>query len=125
MENCYLIKAFDPEWKDSTTYYGTIEGKEFCYYVDSLDECIGEIQRLAAFVFKEATARSTKRIKKKRYKKAFELAYLKFIEQADKNAITKKSEGSKNRTAFQITTYLTTETFHSISVKVPQVRHHM
>jgi hypothetical protein len=97
----YLIFNASSEWADKTTYLcNESEDGTWLYYLESIDECIGEMQRRVMFEVQKGSSSSsnkkhTSELSHLLTPELFEKAYVKFIEQADKNAISKKSEGSK------------------------------
>lgn len=53
-KNGYCIFNVSDEWTKETTYYCEKEDEIWLYYLDSIDECIGEIQRIAEMETKKA-----------------------------------------------------------------------
>ena len=97
------------EWSQKTSYHcdPASDGTWF-YYLETIDECIGEVQRLVLFEAQKdnkkpsAKGEHTSDLSKTVTVNAFEQAYIKFIEQADKNAISKKAQGSKTPYGFSV-----------------------
>jgi hypothetical protein len=66
-DNTYKIYNVSNEWEDETTYHCEKFGDEtLLYYLDSIDECIGEVQRLVKYETSNITS------DKKRHKKMVE-----------------------------------------------------
>lgn len=107
-EEVYKIYNVSPEWKKQTTYLcNDAEDGTWFYYVDSMDECIGEVQRLVMFEAKKTTKlapvnKYNSELRQFVTAELFEKAYRSFIEQADKNAISKKSQGTKKPLGFVV-----------------------
>lgn len=101
-EEGYLIYNATDEWKDKTSYYcERSENGTWHYYLETIDEVIGEVQRLVLF---EATKSNrppssgtnhTSELSSVVTQDVFEKAYVRFLEQADKNALSKKSQGQR------------------------------
>lgn len=108
-EKVYKIFNVTTEWSQKTSYHcdPASDGTWF-YYLDTSDECIGEVQRLVLFEAQKdnnkpyAKGEHTSDLSKTVTVNAFEQAYIKFIEQADKNAISKKAQGSKTPYGFSV-----------------------
>lgn len=49
MDEVYKISTDVTAWKEKTSYLCTDEASTVVYYVDTIDECLGEIQRLIDF----------------------------------------------------------------------------
>lgn len=49
MDESYKISTTVSAWKDKTSYHYTEESGMVVYYVETIDECLGEIKRLVAF----------------------------------------------------------------------------
>lgn len=103
-EKYYKIFGFCSEWMEVTTCHCEIENDIMFYYVDTSDEVVGEIKRL---VMHEAT--KEKNVSKKADElrslityEIFKEAYSKFIDQADKNAITGNAQGSRTPYGFPV-----------------------
>lgn len=106
-DECYKIYNASSEWADKTSYL--CEEKEdgtWFYYLDTIDECIGEMQRLVMFEAqkgKNSTANKaehTSELSQVVTAAVFEKAYAAFIDQADKNASSGKAQGSKTPYGF-------------------------
>ena len=108
-EEVYKIFNVTTEWSQKTSYHcdPASDGTWF-YYLETIDECIGEVQRLVLFEAQKdnkkpsAKGEHTSDLSKTVTVNAFEQAYIKFIEQADKNAISKKAQGSKTPYGFSV-----------------------
>lgn len=106
-EEVYKIFNVTSDWAQKTSYHCD-EAKDgtWFYYLETIDECIGEVQRLVMFEAQKgkkkplAKGEHTSELSKAVNVNAFEQAYIKFIEQADKNAITRKAQGSKTPYGF-------------------------
>jgi hypothetical protein len=101
-EECYKIYNASSDWKDTTTYRcDEADDGTWFYYLETIDECVGEIQRLVMFESAKrkkqlaSKGQHTSELSKVVTAQAFEKAYSAFIEQADKNFISKKAQGSK------------------------------
>lgn len=101
----YWIFNASSEWADKTTYLceETNDGT-WKYYLETIDECIGETKRLVMFEAQKGKSTSNTGSEKGEHTSelsqvvnavAFEKAYRAFIEQADKNAVSKKAQGVK------------------------------
>lgn len=53
LEKPYKISTPIQEWSKKTTYSGEISSEGFVYSVDTMDECVAEVERLATFVGSE------------------------------------------------------------------------
>ena len=98
----YKIYNVVPEWAERTSYHCDFVDDGSCfYYLETIDECIGEVQRQAIFkTQKEGNnlaigSEHTSELSRIVTPEAFEDAFKHFIEQADKNAKTKKAQGTK------------------------------
>ena len=97
----YCIFNASSEWADKTTYLcDKAEDGSWFYYLESIDECIGEMQRLVMFEAQKGSrsvshARKESELRRFVTEDLFKTSYVKFMEQADKNVISKKSQGSK------------------------------
>ena len=103
-EDGYKIYNCSKAWKNHTTYLCEDAGDEtWLYYVESIDECIGEVQRLVMFEAKKGKTSVATDSELRRHVTAdkFEKAFREFIEQADKNVISKKSQGSKKPLGYE------------------------
>lgn len=100
-DGCYKIYNASSEWADTTTYLCNEEDDgTWSYYLDTIDECVGEMKRLIIFEIKKEKKSGTNKKGKSELRQIlsrdlFENAYLQFIEQAEKNAISKRAHGSK------------------------------
>lgn len=98
----YKIYNVSSDWANKTTYLcdETEEGI-WSYYLETIDECIGETQRLVLFEAQKGTKKNANNDDKSSEIRKFltvdvlEKAYKAFMEQADKNALSKKSQGVK------------------------------
>ena len=96
-EEVYKIFNAPSDWAQKTSYHcdEANDGTWF-YYLETIDECIGEVKRLVSFeIQKSGQANHTSELSQMVSAKAFENAYTHFIEQADRNAESKKAQGSK------------------------------
>ena len=102
LDNAYRIAGVSEKWAGTTSYHcGEFQDFGLYYYVDSMDECIGEVERLCAFEKEEEMKlKNLNQLKEMMSVKSFENAYQHFIEQADKNAISGKGEGSRKPYGF-------------------------
>lgn len=105
--NAYKLFNVSEEWSRVTSYHcDKTSDDNWCYYLESIDECIGEVQRLVIFEAQKNRKQPannkehTSELSKTVTANIFERAYIKFIEQADKNVISKKAEGSKTPYGF-------------------------
>lgn len=106
-DKVYKIFNLTNEWIQKTSYYcdSAPDGTWF-YYLETIDECIGEVNRLLMFESKKDKKRlnekgeSASELSKIVTADAFQQSYTKFIEQADKNKTTKRSHGSKTPYGF-------------------------
>lgn len=106
-EECYKIYNASSDWADTTTYLCDEEPDgTWSYYLETIDECVGEMQRLVMFEAMKGKSKPdvsgehTSELSKVVTAQAFEKAYAAFIEQADKNAISGKAQGSKTPYGF-------------------------
>ncbi|WP_462361500.1 hypothetical protein [Parvimonas micra] len=55
-ENVYKIFTVNTDWSHKTSYYCDSEkyGNCFYYYLETIDECIGEVQRFVKFEAQKA-----------------------------------------------------------------------
>lgn len=100
MDETYKISTNVSEWKERTTYLCTEANGITEYYVDRIDECIGEIKRLVKCYVSMNTVTRSSELSKIITADVFKRAYAKFIEQADKNAVSGKGEGGKTPYGF-------------------------
>ncbi|MDD5792117.1 MAG: hypothetical protein PUD22_06020 [Erysipelotrichaceae bacterium] len=98
-EEVYKIYNASPEWANKTSYQcNKANDGTWYYYLDSIDECIGEVQRLVMFEAQKkpyTEGNHTSELYQMLSAEVFENAYAHFIEQADKNTETKKAQGPK------------------------------
>lgn len=101
-EEAYKIYNAPIGWKEKTTYLcNKAEDETVFYYIETIDECIGEVRRLVLYVaqngYSETTpiGRHTSELSKVVPADAFEKAYKDFIRQADENAETGRGRGKK------------------------------
>ena len=85
------------EWREQSSYTGTCDYNEFWFFVDTKDECIGEIQRIVDYSSEPQTSewKGPSELRQKVDVETFELIFREFLRQSDDNAITKKSFGGK------------------------------
>ena len=55
LEKTYEVYTPFASWANVTTYSGEESEKGYLYYVDSLEECVAEVERLVSYVMNEAT----------------------------------------------------------------------
>lgn len=98
----YRIYNASSDWAEQTTYLCEEAGNgTWFYYLETIDECIGEVHRLVMFEAQKGSkkpttnAGHTSELSKTVSAAAFERAYKAFMEQAEKNAISGKAQGSK------------------------------
>lgn len=87
-EEVYKIFNATSDWAQKTSYHCD-EAKDgtWFYYLETIDECIGEVKRLVSFeIQKSGQANHTSELSQMVSAKAFENAYTHFIEQATRNA---------------------------------------
>lgn len=95
MDEAYKISTSMTAWKEKTSYLCVDEAGMIVYYVETIDECLGEIQRIITSEGVISAKEHMSQLSQRVTAKAFENAYARFIEQADRNAETKKAQGSK------------------------------
>ena len=102
-ENVYKIFNASSEWINITSYLCNQDNDgSWFYYLETIDECIGECRRLVLFITQKEqkgmsdVANHTSELYRIFTKDLFRKAYIDFIEQADKNAISKLAQGSKS-----------------------------
>lgn len=85
------------EWKDKSTYRGTYDNNEFWFFVDTSEECIGEVLRIVDHInhIQEVEWKGPSKLRQGVSAEKFELIFKEFIRQADENAKTGKSFGGK------------------------------
>lgn len=105
-EKVYKIFNVTSEWSQKSSYHcdPASDGTWF-YYLETIDECIGEVKRLVLFEIQKTgqtaeRANYTSELSRMVSPKAFENAYTHFIEQADRNAESKRAQGSKTPYGF-------------------------
>lgn len=98
LDECYKINNVSIEWSKQTSYHCDEAGDgSWYYFVDTMDECLGECKRLVIFEAKKGGGQSKSQSELRRIftRDVFEKAYRAFIDQADKNAINKKANGER------------------------------
>ena len=93
----YRIETYF-EWQDKSNYTGICDYNEFWFFVDTSDECIGEIKRIIEFkrgLSKTPEWKGPSELRKNVSAEKFELIFKDFLRQADDNAKTGKSFGGK------------------------------
>ena len=94
LEECYQISNVTAEWKEKTTYLTNKESdKTLYYYVDTYEECIGEVLRILDYKLSRGFETRTSELCKSISVETFELIFKDFLRQADDNAKTGKSNG--------------------------------
>lgn len=96
LDECYKINNVTLDWTEQTSYHCEDTGDgSWYYFVDTMDECLGECQRLVIFEAKKDGSKLSSQSELQRVltRDVFEKAYRAFLEQADKNAISKKANG--------------------------------
>ena len=91
----YRITTGNKNWADNSKFVWTDEGTEISYCVDMPDECAGEVKRLVLFCNQSDNTVMVSELCRKLTLALFEKAYVQFMEQADRNAASKKAQGSK------------------------------
>ena len=98
----YRIYHVSDNWKAKTSYYcEKSEDGTWYYYLETIDEVIGEIQRLILVEISKSadsssiTTKHTSELSRIVTLDVFKKAYSVFLEQADKNAISQKSQGPR------------------------------
>ena len=108
-EDTYKVNLTSAEWANETTYYCE-EGEDhsYSYYVETVEEVIGEVVRL--IVFEGKKKKTNAEFVSDKYvvrsiitEEAFQKAYSGFMLQAEKNAVSRKSEGSRIPLGFEYT----------------------
>lgn len=106
-EECYKIYNASREWADQTTYHCDEDGNDtWSYYLETVDECVGEMKRLVMFEAQKGSKRPvvsgyhTSELSKIVTVNAFERAYSAFVEQADNNAASGKAQGGQTPVGF-------------------------
>lgn len=99
-EETYKIYNASSDWANKTTCLcEEDEDGTWHYYLETIDECIGECRRLVMFEAQKGKEPSsdikTSELRRQMTAELFEKAYRIFIDQADKNAISKKSHGER------------------------------
>lgn len=104
----YKIYNASSDWKDKTTYLcEEAEDGTWFYYVETSDEAIGQVELL--FKFEAQKGKTSGTIERKDMSELrrilsperFEKAFSAFMVQAEKNAISKKSQGSRYPEGFE------------------------
>lgn len=101
LDECYRINNVTLDWTKQTSYHCEEVGDGTWYYfVDTMDECLGECQRLVIFEARKGSSQAVSskgqsELRRIMTRDLFEKGYRIFIEQADKNVISKKSHGEK------------------------------
>ena len=98
-DKSYCIYNVSSEWADKTSYLCDEAGNDtWFYYLETIDECIGECYRLVFFEARKdshkPSVKHTSELSRIFTAESFEKAYSMFLEQADKNAISQKAQGS-------------------------------
>jgi hypothetical protein len=98
----YRIFDVSSEWANiRKCYCKELKDETWFYYLDTMDECIGEVQCLVNF---EVTnlfgnnndkGKNTSELRKSISAELFEKIYIQFMEQAEQNAISMRSNGSE------------------------------
>lgn len=107
----YWIFNASSEWADKTTYLCEEDANgTWKYYLETIDECIGESKRLVMFEAQKGKSTGkpgnvnngthTSELSKILDDKTFENTFAGFIAQADKNAISGKGEGGQTPVGF-------------------------
>lgn len=91
----YEISSYNKDIINTVHPINTDSDGRCYYYVDSMDNCIGEMTRLMPLEKRIPDFYHTSELSRKVNAEAFELSYIKFMEQADKNVISDKAQGSK------------------------------
>lgn len=98
----YCVRNVSSAWAGTTTYHcESAEDGTWFYYLDSMDACIGEIKAQVLFEVREKANLSKRRkkgaseLRKNVTASIFEKAFRAFLQQAKKNAVSKKSQGSQ------------------------------
>ena len=86
------------EWQEKSTYSGTCDYNEFWFFVDTSEECIGEVLRIVDYKKpgQDAEWKGPSKLRQGVSAEKFELLFKEFLRQADINAITRKSNGGKD-----------------------------
>ena len=109
LEEAYKIYNVSEEWEKKTSYLcnKAEDGTYYCF-LDTIDECIGEVRRLVLFEAQKGNKKfgllksHDSELSKVMTKEAFEKAFSQFIKQADENAISGKSKGGKSPAGFPV-----------------------
>ncbi len=85
------------DWQEKSTYTGTCDYNEFWFFVDTSEECIGEILRIIEHksTIQETNWEGPSELSQNVSAEKFELIFKDFLRQADDNAKTGKSFGGK------------------------------
>lgn len=99
-DETYKIYNASSEWAEKTTYRceESTDGSWY-YYLETIDECIGECQRLVMFEAQKGSKPSkqehTSELSKVLDRDMFEKTYRLFLEQADENVISGSDSGGQ------------------------------
>ncbi len=95
------------EWAEKTTYLCEEDGDgKWFYYLDTIDECIGECKRLVMFEAQkgkskpETSVSHTSELSKVLDRDTFERTYRSFLEQADANVVSGNGNGGQTPKGF-------------------------
>lgn len=102
IEEGYRIRNVSSAWAGNTTYCcESAEDGTWYYDLDPMDACIGEVKALISFEthngseLPSGAKKGTSELRSNVTASVFEMAFVKFMEQAKKNAASKKSQGSQ------------------------------
>ncbi len=105
-DETYKIFNASSEWADKTTYLCEEgdDGKWF-YYLETIDECIGECQRLVMFEAQKGNKTQnagshTSELSRVFDRDTFERTYRSFLEQADANVVSGSGNGGQTPKGF-------------------------
>lgn len=103
VEEAYKVYGFSPGWKKHTSYYcEKAEDGSWYYYVDTIDECIGELERMIEFEVKRGNISFLKsELRHNLTVDLFGRAFSAFLEQAEENARSRKSTGNETPLGFK------------------------
>lgn len=95
----YKLSTQVASWENQTSYFTTIDSESCNYFLETIDECIGETQRLISFCARKtdstANKKHTSELSKIVTAETFKNAFEHFLAQAEDNAKTGKSKGSR------------------------------
>lgn len=100
-EETYRIYNASSDWAEKTTYRcEKADDGTWFYYLETIDECIGECYRLVMFEARKGSRNQVKAHTSELSQifntpEKFEKAYATFLDQADKNAVSGKANGGK------------------------------